>query len=345
MKRPAIFFDRDNTLIVSDGYLADPAKVVLVEGASEAVARARKLGFAAVVFSNQSGVARGMFDEDAVRAVNERLDEMLKQQNPHAIIDRHEFCPYHPQAAVEEYRRESDLRKPSPGMIYTAAHALALDLDRSWVIGDAPRDIEAGAAAGCRTILLRVPNLPESPAAQEPLKVQPEKVVTSLKDAIDYIASEPPRPATPSPGTPEVTAQRLVRGGGEGSFDVRSSRFDVRSSANANIDRSTSNIEQRSERPSPQPSPGLPGEGGAPPAKLELLAEEILRELRRQAQHAEPEFSVARLLGGIAQVVSIAIVFLAYLNRTDTHVLGGLLLFAIWLQVLTIALMVMGRHR
>jgi D-glycero-D-manno-heptose 1,7-bisphosphate phosphatase len=313
MKRPAIFFDRDNTLIVSDEYLADPAKVVIVEGAAEAVARARKLGFATVVFSNQSGVARGMFDEDAVRAVNARLDELLKQQNPHAIIDRHEFCPYHPQATVEEYRRESDLRKPSPGMIYTAAHALALDLDRSWVLGDAPRDIEAGAAAGCRTILLRLPNLPESPAAQEPLKVQPEKTVTSLKDALDYIASDP-QPPPPSP-----CAQG--EGGGEGSSGSVGAR------------------------PSPPPSPGDPGEGGKSSVKLELLAEEILRELRRQAQHAEPEFSVASLLGVIAQFVAIAIVFLAYLNRADARLLSGMLLFAIWLQVLTIALMVMGRHR
>src|SRR4051794_9501991 len=75
MKRPAVFFDRDNTLIVSDGYLGDPDRVVLIDGAAEAVARVRGLGFAAVVFSNQSGVARGLFGEDAVYAVNHRLDE------------------------------------------------------------------------------------------------------------------------------------------------------------------------------------------------------------------------------------------------------------------------------
>src|SRR5690242_2490949 len=74
MPRPAVFFDRDNTLIVSDGYLGDPAGVVLVDGAADAVAKVRALGFAAVVVSNQSGVARGMFDEDSVRAVNIRLD-------------------------------------------------------------------------------------------------------------------------------------------------------------------------------------------------------------------------------------------------------------------------------
>src|SRR5581483_2775525 len=73
MKRPAIFFDRDNTLIVSDGYLGDPDKVVLMEGAADALARARSLGFATVVISNQSGVARGMFNEEDVRAVNHRI--------------------------------------------------------------------------------------------------------------------------------------------------------------------------------------------------------------------------------------------------------------------------------
>src|SRR5215218_5522790 len=101
MKRPAVFFDRDNTLIVSDGYLGDPERVVLMDGAADAIARARELGFATIVVSNQSGVARGMFEEDAVHAVNDRLDAMLVAQNPHAIIDRHEFCPFHPDASVE----------------------------------------------------------------------------------------------------------------------------------------------------------------------------------------------------------------------------------------------------
>src|SRR3954447_23162955 len=115
MKRAAIFFDRDNTLIRCDDYLGDPQKVVLVDGAADAVARARRLGFATVIFSNQSGVARGYFDESAVHAVNARLDELLAEHDPQAVIDRHEFCPYLPDAAVEKYRQDSPLRKPSPG--------------------------------------------------------------------------------------------------------------------------------------------------------------------------------------------------------------------------------------
>ena len=77
MSRPAIFFDRDNTLIVGNDYLGDPQQVILIAGAAEAVARARSLGYATVVVSNQSGVARGMFGEEDVQAVNKRMEEML----------------------------------------------------------------------------------------------------------------------------------------------------------------------------------------------------------------------------------------------------------------------------
>src|SRR5687767_11318917 len=99
--RPAVFFDRDNTLVANDGYLGDPAGVVLVDGAPQLVARVRALGFATVIFSNQSGVARGMFAEEAVHAVNARLDELLLDADPGAVIDRHEFCPFHPDGTVD----------------------------------------------------------------------------------------------------------------------------------------------------------------------------------------------------------------------------------------------------
>src|SRR3982750_1242104 len=112
MKRPAIFFDRDNTLIVNDGYLGDPEKVVLMNGAADAVARARSLGFATVVVSNQSGVGRGMFSEEDVHLGNRKMDQLLLEGNSAAVIDRHEFCPYLPDASIEKYRQDSDLRKP-----------------------------------------------------------------------------------------------------------------------------------------------------------------------------------------------------------------------------------------
>ena len=206
MKRPAVFFDRDNTLIANDGYLADPSRVALIDGAADAVARVRSLGFAAVTISNQSGVARGMFTEEAVHAVNARMDELLLDHNPSAVIDRHEFCPYHPQAVDERYRQESELRKPRPGMILQAAEKLALDLSRSWVIGDAPRDIEAGKSAGCRAILFRDPNLPASEAADTPTSIEPDFVAASLKEAVELIEkaiAPAPAPAPDSQPAPE----------------------------------------------------------------------------------------------------------------------------------------------
>ncbi len=96
MGRPAVFFDRDNTLIVNDGYLGDPAGVVLMPGAAAAVAAVRAVGFAVVVVSNQSGVARGLFDEAAVRAVDRRTADLLAAADAGRRVDLHLYCPFHP---------------------------------------------------------------------------------------------------------------------------------------------------------------------------------------------------------------------------------------------------------
>lgn len=157
---PAIFLDRDDTLIacrsiIPDGDLGDPDLVRLLPGAAEACRALRHAGFALVVVSNQGGVARGRYTADAVRAVNCRLNDLLD----HAI-DAFYFCPYHPRGLVPEFTREHPWRKPAPGMILDAAAAMSLDLSRSWLIGDAERDCQAGRAAGLlgRTILLTHPD-------------------------------------------------------------------------------------------------------------------------------------------------------------------------------------------
>jgi D-glycero-D-manno-heptose 1,7-bisphosphate phosphatase len=341
MKRRAVFFDRDNTLIVSDGYLGDPDKVVLMEGAAAAIARARELGFATVIVSNQSGVARGMFDEDAVHAVNARMDEMLIAENPHAVIDRHEFCPYHPDATVERYRQDSDLRKPGCGMIRHAAEALALDLPRSWLIGDAPRDIEAGKNAGCRTILFTPPGVTASPAASAESSVQPDHVVTSLKDAIDYIAEH--------------------RGAGEGEEDVppredsmsipHHSHLPPRVESAARVDDPATSASVE-----PPPHPHVPSHGSRGGTfdrdrtderlqRLTVLGEQILDELRRSKEQPLQDFSVTKMLAGITQVMTLAVLFFAYLNRQDPVALNNTMLFGVTLQTMTIALLIMHRGR
>jgi len=190
MKRPAIFFDRDNTLIATDGYLGNPAEVRIIDGAAEAVARARALGFATVVFSNQSGVARGggRLDEQAVHAVsNDRLDELLHDQNPLAVIDRHEFCPFHPEGTVEAYQQESDLRKPKPGMIYRAAEKLALDLSEAGWLATLRGMSRPGTPPAAGRFFSEIPVFPLLPRPGSSLSFQPNYVVGTLKEALSII--------------------------------------------------------------------------------------------------------------------------------------------------------------
>lgn len=155
MKDPAVFLDRDGTIIEDAGYIGDPDAVRLLPGAVEALRRLADAGFRLVLASNQSGVARGIFDEGALARVHARLEEMLAAEDVH--LDAAYYCPYlaGPEAVVEKYRRDSELRKPRPGMLLQAARDLELDLSRSWMIGDHERDAVAGWRAGCRTILLR----------------------------------------------------------------------------------------------------------------------------------------------------------------------------------------------
>jgi D-glycero-D-manno-heptose 1,7-bisphosphate phosphatase len=312
MARPAVFFDRDNTLIVADGYLGEAAKVVLIDGAADAVARAHRLGFAVVTFSNQSGVARGMFAEEAVHAVNARLDELLFEQNPAAIIDRHEFCPFHPEGSIEFYRQESPRRKPAPGMILAAAEALSLDLAKSWVIGDAPRDIEAGKAAGCRTILFQDPALAASPAAGATPRVLPDHSVQSLSAAMEIIERDS------SGERSTLNAQRPV---------VSLSNH---STSNEKTAVGTSSVQ------------GSTVASSTDLHRLESLAEQILQQLRPASTSVTPEahFSLSKMIAGIVQVLALAALVLAY--RTENP--QNTLLLAIMLQLFTIALLIMGRQ-
>lgn len=196
MAERAIFLDRDNTIIDNDGYLGDPTQVRLLQGAAAALAQLRRLGYRIIVVSNQSGVARGMFSEADVEAVNQEMCRQLREQAG-AHIDASYYCPYHPEAKLEEYRMDHDWRKPKPGMLKQAAEDFNLDLAQCWMVGDQPRDIASGAAAGCRTVLLRDPQHPDSdPAASA--TVSPNFIVKTLADAARVIARES-RSANPDP--------------------------------------------------------------------------------------------------------------------------------------------------
>ncbi len=152
----AVFLDRDNTLIHNDGDLGDPEKVRLIQGVASAVASLSGLGYKVIVVTNQGGVARGKYSEQDVDLVHRRISELLEASTSGAKVDRYYYCPYHPQGTVSRYRKEHPNRKPAPGMLLEAAQEMGLDLSQSWMIGDQIRDIQAGKAAGTRTVLLRL---------------------------------------------------------------------------------------------------------------------------------------------------------------------------------------------
>jgi D-glycero-D-manno-heptose 1,7-bisphosphate phosphatase len=153
MSGGAVFLDRDGTVIEEIEYLASPRQVRLIAGAADAIGRLNALGIPVVVVTNQAGVARGYFPESRVAEVHAHLDRLLAERSAH--IDRYYVCPHHPQEGKAPYRRECDCRKPRPGMLLRAAADLGLDLSASCLIGDKLSDLEAGASAGCQTILVR----------------------------------------------------------------------------------------------------------------------------------------------------------------------------------------------
>jgi histidinol-phosphate phosphatase family protein len=150
--RPAVFLDKDGTVVEDLPYNVDPALVRLAPGAAEALARLRRAGFALVLVSNQPGVALGRFPATALAAVDGRLRELLA---PHgAALDAAYYCPHAPDSGRQGEAIGCSCRKPAPGLLFRAAREHGLHLRRSWMIGDILNDVEAGRAAGCRTILL-----------------------------------------------------------------------------------------------------------------------------------------------------------------------------------------------
>lgn len=153
MADKAVFLDRDRTLMEDPGYASQVEDVKLLPGVELALKSLAQVGYKLVVVTNQSGVARGLLSEESLGRIHEELQRQLGEKGAH--LDAIYYCPFHPEGVVEGYARESDERKPHPGMLRRAAREMNLDLPASWMIGDSPRDVEAGQRADCRTIRLR----------------------------------------------------------------------------------------------------------------------------------------------------------------------------------------------
>lgn len=187
-QRIGVFLDRDGTLNNEVNYIRSPDELELIPGAASAVRKLNDKGFAVCVISNQSGIARGYLSEGDLIPIHARLRDELMREG--ATLDRIYYCPHHPIEGRAPYNVECDCRKPKPGMLQRAARELALDLQRSFVIGDSVVDIEAGNSVGACTILV------QTGYGKKTLQTCTEKnipihfVADSIVDAADYIIEQ-----------------------------------------------------------------------------------------------------------------------------------------------------------
>ncbi len=182
--RPAVFVDRDGTLIEERGYLDRVEQLALFPWTADAIRLLNRAGLPVVVITNQAAVGRGIIDEPFLAEVHAALDAELALGG--ARIDRYYFCPHLADAAVERYRVDCRCRKPGPGMIEQACRDMELDPARSVMIGDRWLDVGAGQAAGTRTILLKTGHGGRE-AAHAPEGMRADAILNNLMEAVAWI--------------------------------------------------------------------------------------------------------------------------------------------------------------
>jgi len=180
--RPAVFLDRDGTINRDVGYLSTPEEIELLPGSAEAVKRLREAGFLLVVVTNQSGVARGYFEESALAGIHARLDEMLLEHG--ASVDGYYYCPHHPEHGE---RVNCDCRKPGPEMAFVAAREHGIDLARSYFVGDKMSDVLLGRNAGGKSVLVLTGYGVYERIRLKEAGIEPEMVAEGLPEAADWI--------------------------------------------------------------------------------------------------------------------------------------------------------------
>jgi D-glycero-D-manno-heptose 1,7-bisphosphate phosphatase len=184
--RPALFIDRDGTLTEEVGYVNHPGRLRLLPRSAAAVRRLNEAGIAAVLVTNQAGVARGYFGPEVLEAVNAALLDLLKREGAH--LDGLYVCPHHPSEGEPPWRADCDCRKPRPGLLHRAAAELGLDLAASAVVGDKGSDLATARAVGARAILVLTGyGLGEWEYRRAALPTQPDYVAGDLLDAAEWM--------------------------------------------------------------------------------------------------------------------------------------------------------------
>lgn len=151
--KPAVFLDRDGTIIEDVGYLHRVDQIALFPWSVDAIRALNRAGLPVVVVTNQSAIARGVLTEPGLEAIHRHLADTLLAGG--AAVDAYYYCPHHPRGLVTEYAIACDCRKPAGGMIDRAAREMGLDPRRSYVVGDKWVDVGLARAVGARAILVR----------------------------------------------------------------------------------------------------------------------------------------------------------------------------------------------
>src|SRR5215470_16312965 len=183
-KRPAVFLDRDGTIIEERGYLDRLELLELYSYTADALRLLNRAGYATVVVTNQGGIGRGIIDEPFLRNVHGTIDTRLAAGN--ARIDGYYFCPHHPDAVIPELRHKCHCRKPAAGMIEQACREMSLDPARSFMIGDRRLDVVTGHTAGTRTVLVRTGHGAHEEAMPQG-SVRPDAILNNLMEAVGWI--------------------------------------------------------------------------------------------------------------------------------------------------------------
>lgn len=184
--RSAVFIDRDGTLTEEVGYVNHPLRLKLLPRSAQAIRRLNQAGIAAVVVTNQAGVARGYFSEEVLASVNAALLGQLKEANAH--LDGIYVCPHHPWEGVPPFRADCECRKPRPGLLRRAADELGLDLARAAMVGDKPSDLATGRALGLPGVLVLTGyGLGEWEYRRAALQPPPDHVAADLLDAVEWV--------------------------------------------------------------------------------------------------------------------------------------------------------------
>ncbi|MBN1547665.1 MAG: D-glycero-beta-D-manno-heptose 1,7-bisphosphate 7-phosphatase [Syntrophaceae bacterium] len=181
----AVFLDRDGTINEEVGYLSRLDQLQVYPGSAAAIGQLNRAGIKVVVVTNQSGVARGYFEEAFIPEVHALLQEQLGMEG--ARIDAFYYCPHHPTEGHAPYRRDCSCRKPAAGLLLRASRDLHIDLAQSYMIGDMMKDIQTGKAVGAKCILVRTGY---GAGEKTDGTLKPDYIALDLQDAVQWILKD-----------------------------------------------------------------------------------------------------------------------------------------------------------